>query len=161
MRQRKVTWNSHLFVPSTPVPSEIISSTCRQAVFGKPSSVIKALQPAQVSSQLWASLGAQTHTSTPFSTDRDGAEQGNGMSWLVPIENSLSSLAMPSPHCVLTGMEQRSFFSSHSTGNSYLQHFLPDIFLTAPGHSLQALTSTLRISQISPCHNLTSNGTHF
>lgn len=62
------------------------------------------------------------------------------MSWLVPIENSLSSLVMPSLHCVLTEMEQRSFFSSYLTGNSYLQHFLTDIFITAPGRSLQALT---------------------
>lgn len=142
MRQRKVTQNSHLFVLPTPVPSEIISFICRYDVFSNPSSLIKALHPAQLSSQLWASLRAQTPTSTglPFSTGHNGAEQGNGMSWLVPIENSLSSLAMPSLHCVLTRMEQRSFFSSYLTGNSYLQHFLPDIFITAPRHSLQALT---------------------
>lgn len=120
-------------------------------------------QPQQSDQSSSASPAELTALGIPWGTDTTGTpEQGNGMSWLVPIENSLSSLAMPSLHCVLTGMEQRSFFSSYLTGNSYLQHFLSDIFITAPRHSLQPLTSTLRISRISPCHNCTrSNGTHF
>lgn len=140
VRLRKVTWNSHLFVPFTPVPSEIISSICRYHVIwqSQQSDQSSSPSPAELTA-MGIPWGTDTHKHSPSLLHRPWQGRAGKC---CELAGAYWKQLWPCPplHCVLTRMEQRSFFSSYLTGNSYLQHFLPDIFITPPRHSLQALT---------------------